>query len=146
MLDHLYELPEEKRRGVALVCALVATVLIVGAWFVGFIEPLSGARRADVGAVGTSAQSVTNTLSPLRALSESFRALTRGVRSELGGALWGIGGQNDEKKDEGAGSGVSIVEDRAPTFNAPMSSSTPEEKVKIDEQTKNENLNEESGE
>ncbi|MDZ4284225.1 MAG: hypothetical protein U1A28_00165, partial [Patescibacteria group bacterium] len=92
MLDRLYDLPEEKRRGVALVCAGVLAMLIVGAWFVGFMQPLSGARRADVGSVSTSAQTVKDTLSPLRALSQSFSALTRSVRGELGGVLLGIEG------------------------------------------------------
>ena len=153
MLNHLYNLPEEKRRGIALLGAGAASAIIVGAWFVGFLQPISGARVSDGNSVGEHRASIQETLSPFRTLSESFSALTKDVREKLGGALWGIEELDDKKKNAGAedetSSGGTTVWSKKSAFDAPMSSSTPEdpgEGIEIDEHTKNENADGENEE
>lgn len=113
MFERLNELSEEKRRGVALVSAGGVTALIVAAWLVGFMGPVSGMRGREGTIVATSEKSMEDTLSPLRTIRESFNALVGSMRGELGGVFWGIGAES-EKPDEKAGSAESIVEKSEP--------------------------------
>lgn len=113
MFERLNELSEEKRRGVALVSAGGVTALIVAAWLVGFMGPVSGMSGREGTLVATSEKSMDDTLSPLRTIRESFNTLAGSMREELGGVFWGIGGQSEKPRGE-VGSDESIVEKGEP--------------------------------
>jgi hypothetical protein len=96
MFTHLLERTERERRGIALILAGMVTLLILAAWYAGFVYPVT--RNGNALSLKSEQDAERDeVLSPLRTLGASFVSLTETIREELGGVFWGIGGEDAVK-------------------------------------------------